>query len=358
MICFFNTTKAWGGGEKWHFDVATRLITDEIPVIVVTHPDSALRQKFHAAGVKAHTVRTNNRSFLNVLKLFRLYLFFKQHQVDTLVMNLPADLKLAGIAARLAGVKKIIYRRGSAIPIRNTWLNRFLFKKVITGVLTNSFETKRTILSANKNLISPEKIRVIYNGLNLKNFPAKEKSFVKVHGQPIIIGNLGRLEKQKAQHLLISLGEKLVKAGINFKILIGGDGSLKEDLQTQIQNARLPEKISLLGYVDDVHAFMKEIDIFVLTSHWEGFGYVLAEAMACLNPVVAFGHSSNPELIADKITGFLVVPGDLDDLFNKVLLLIRNPELRKKMGVAGREKVEKEFDFEKNFQQLKEFLFD
>ncbi len=80
-------------------------------------------------------------------------------------MNLSADMKVAGMAAKLAGVKRIIYRHGSAIPTRNSLINRFLFRKVFDKVLANSFETKRTILANNASLIDPSKIRVIYNAL-------------------------------------------------------------------------------------------------------------------------------------------------------------------------------------------------
>jgi glycosyltransferase involved in cell wall biosynthesis len=357
MICFFNTTKAWGGGEKWHFDVATRLAEEGEKVMVCVNNQSVLKQKFEEAGITPYIIATSNLSFLNIFKMLRLRRFFKKHQVKTLVMNLPADLKLAGLAARMAGVQRIIYRRGSAIPIRNTWLNRFLFKKVITEVLANSQETKRTILSNNPDLIDPEKIKVIYNGLKL---PLSDPQFYqkKAENDPVVIGNLGRLEKQKAQDLLIDLGKMLRDGGYNFSILIGGDGRLREDLTRKIQDAGLHDQIHLIGYVDEVADFMRKIDIFILTSHWEGFGYVLAEAMAYQKPVVAFNHSSNPELVENQKTGFLVEPGNMDELFQKTTLLINDKNLRLTMAKAGREKVESEFNFDNTYQQVKAFLSD
>lgn len=356
MICFFNTTKAWGGGEKWHFDIATRLSEEGENVIVVTNTQSELRKKFEAKGVKPFTFSVSNLSFLNIFKVLRLRSFFKKHQVQTLVMNLPADLKLAGLAARMAGVQRIIYRRGSAIPIHDSWLNRFLFQKVITEVLANSQETKHTILTNNADLIAPDRIKVIYNGLVLPQLTETDHLPKKQENNPVVIGNLGRLEKQKAQHLLIGLGKMLQDAGFNFKILIGGDGRLMEELLRKIDVANLHEQVQLIGYVDDVTDFMNKIDIFVLTSHWEGFGYVLAEAMAYQKPVVAFNHSSNPELVDHQKNGFLVEPGNMDELFQKITLLINDKNLRLAMGKTGREKAESEFDFEQSYRQVKDFL--
>jgi glycosyltransferase involved in cell wall biosynthesis len=364
MICFFNTTKAWGGGEKWHFDMAARLHADGIAVIAVTHTRSELRKKFEQQGINTFSFDISNLSFLNPVKILRLKNFFVQKQIKTLLLNLPADLKVAGMAAKLAGVERIIYRRGSAIPIRNSPLNRLLFGKIITHVLVNSNETKRTILANNPNLIHPSKITVIYNGLKLAEFPPSStlphasRRQKQPHDHPVILGNLGRLEAQKAQHLLIELGIKLKKAGFDFKIKIGGEGRLKTLLGQKIKDAGLEDLIRLTGFVNDPAAFMQEIDIFVLTSHWEGFGFVIAEAMACEKPVVAFHHSSNPELVEQNITGFLVEPANMDDLFNKTAMLIKDEKLRRKMGKAGRKKVEKAFDFEKNYRKVKRFLLD
>lgn len=370
MICFFNTTKAWGGGEKWHFDVATRMHAAGMPVVVVTHKRSELKKRLEDFGMHPFTVLISNLSFLNPFKLLRLRTFFRTKQINTIVMNLPSDLKAAGIAAKMAGVERIIYRRGSAIPVRDSWLNRRLFKHVITEVLVNSRETKRTILANNPGLIDKNRIRVIYNGIRLQELKVSEQEIQqkqktgekdKINDQlpdtrVPVIGNLGRLEKQKAQYLLIDLAVRLRKENVPFQIRIGGDGSLHDELSRLIRKHRLEDQFRLTGYVHDVGAFMQEIDLFVLTSVWEGFGYVLAEAMAYEKPIVAFDISSNPELVEHEKTGLLAKAGDVDDLAEKVKQLLSNPERCRKYGKRGREKVLRDFDFDKNYQKIRAFL--
>lgn len=356
MICFVNTSKTWGGGEKWHFDNATRLMNDGVVVAMITNKASELKNRLTDKNIIPYSLNITNLSVFNVFKFFILFNFFKQHKINTVVLNLPADLKTAGIAARLAGVERIIYRRGSAIPIRNSWLNRFLFGHIVTEILANSKETKRTILANNKNLIADNKIVVIYNGLKIEEMPSNSPLQKNGPGQPVIIGNLGRIEKQKAQNLLIELAQKLKTEGLPFKIFIGGDGSLKAQLQKQIVDFNLENEILLTGNVDDFRTFMTAIDVFVSTSAWEGFGYVLAEAMMFGKPVVAFNHSSNPELIENERTGFLAESGNLDDMFRKVCKLIADENLRLLMGKNGRQKVVDEFDFEKNHLQVRQFL--
>ncbi|MFW5872932.1 MAG: glycosyltransferase, partial [bacterium] len=131
-LCFFNTATTWGGGEKWHFDVATRLITKGHEVFIYTHPKSELRRKVKEYKIPIRLTRVSNLSFLNVFKIIEIALVLKKEEVKTIIINLSADFKVAGLAAKLVGIPNIIYRRGSAIPIRDTRLNRFLFQEVAT----------------------------------------------------------------------------------------------------------------------------------------------------------------------------------------------------------------------------------
>src|SRR6056297_642637 len=166
VICFFNTNKEWGGGEKWHFDMARRLHDRGQEVILCAYPDSSLYHKALEAEIPVYSFKIKNLSFINFQLINKLRNFFKKKQVTHLLLNLPSDLKTAGRAARAANINHIIYRRGSAIPISNSFSNRYLFKHVVDYLIVNSEETKRTILSNNSNLFDEHKIHVIYNGID------------------------------------------------------------------------------------------------------------------------------------------------------------------------------------------------
>lgn len=101
---------------------------------------------------------------------------------------------------------------------------------------------------------------------------------------------------------------------------------------------------------------METIDIFVLPSLWEGFGYVTVEAMACRKPVVAFNTSGNPEIILHEKTGFLVETLNLKSMADYIMKLAVEPDLRKSMGLAGRKRAEALFDHEKSQQQVESLL--
>jgi glycosyltransferase involved in cell wall biosynthesis len=357
-ICFFNSVKSWGGGEKWHYDMSIRLHGMGFPVLVIAGKHSELSNRLYSSDVKAKVYRITNRSFLNPIKVIQLVRAFKKHAIDTVILNLPADLKVAGLAARLAGVKRIIYRRGSAIAIRNTLLNRFIFRYLVDDIITNSQETSRTVLLRNPNLFDPKKIHVIYNGIDLQNFPGAPGDATGTISDTsnrmgaFVIGHVGRFVRQKGQYLLLEAVSKLKGRGVSFQLRIAGAGKLEATLRQEVSGKGLDTEVVFTGFAHDIKAFMEDIDVFVLPSLWEGFGYVLVEAMACGKPVVAFNISSNPEIVVNGQTGFLVPPFDTDAMAGRLEQLASDLKLGKQLGLAGSQRVRQHFSLEKSTEAL------
>lgn len=338
-ICFVNTCAIWGGGEKWHLEAALGLDRSRFKVHMLCSPGSVLGQEAEAAGLQVHYFNIGNLSFLNPFKMKKLKAFFVREAFHAVVLNLPADLKSAGPAARRAGTEKVVYRRGSAIPVRDTALNRRLFSKVITHVIANSEATKRTILQNNPNLIDEKRVTVIRNSLDAgQYYVVKHKSKNK-----IVFGNLGRLVEQKGQDMLVQIAKKIDNTGLDFQLLIGGGGLMHDVLENRIKQAGLDERVSLVGEVAGPAAFMQGLDVFLLPSRWEGFGYVIAEAMASGLPVVAFDVSSNPELVAHGLTGYLAPAFDLGQFAEYALQLARDAKARQDMGRKARGVIEDEY---------------
>lgn len=357
IICFFNSARVWGGGEKWHHEISTGLNIKGYSTVVITNKKSELFQRIKLTGQKVYAVKISNLSFLNPFKVLSLKKLFIKEKIDFIIINLSADLKVAGIAAKLAGIKKIIYRRGSAIPVRNRWLNRFIFRNIVTDIITNSEDTKRTILQNNARLFPHENIKVIYNGIDIYNYnlDTKRKLYLGSKDE-IILGNVGRLVHQKGQKYLIDIASELHKSNPKFKILIGGEGPLKKELVLYAREHDVSGHLVFPGFINDIVAFMNSIDIFVLTSLWEGFGYVITEAMLCNKPVVAFNVSSNPELIEDGKTGLLAEFNNIPDIVKKITLLIKDSNLRMKLGNQGHMRVKSHFTMDRAVKEVEDYL--
>jgi glycosyltransferase involved in cell wall biosynthesis len=356
-ICFFNSTPAWGGGEKWHFEFSSGLHQRGHSVIVFANRKGELKERVVEADIPCFGIRVKKLSFLNPYKILKISRILKKEGVRLIIMNLSADMKLAGIAAKLAGVERIIYRRGSAIPVRNSMINRFLFRRILDEILANSYETKRTLLANNPHLIDPSRIRVIYNGVKFEQIgsPAAPPCYLGDQAE-VIIGNAGRLVRQKAQEYLIELAVELKKRKKHFKILIAGEGRLEYHLKELARSAGVEDCIIFLGFLEDMNSFYNAIDIFVLSSRWEGFGYAIVEAMGNSKPVVAFDVSSNPEIITDGKNGYLIPPFLIGELTDRVDQLMVDERLRIQFGKNAKDSALEKFDYTSAFRAVENFL--
>lgn len=348
-ICFFNSNRPWGGGEKFNHDFALLCRDAGLNVHVVTSKGSELAERLrNAQGLSLHEFRLGNLSFLNPLKLLSLRTLFRREHVDTLIMALPADLKAGGLAARWAGVRRIVYRRGIAVPVRNSVLNRLFYGRIMNRLIVNSLETKRCVLSNNQNLIPEKHIRLLYNGFDVATFDALPGvPLIQRRDNEILIGNAARLTAQKGQHHLLEAAKLLKERGLKFRLIIAGTGEAEEELKAEAKRLHIDDLTEFLGFVQNMKQFYASLDIFALPSLWEGFGYALVEAMTAKKPVVAFAVSSNPEVVEHGITGLLTPPGNAEALADALEALARDTESRHIMGHKGRERVLECFDTRK-----------
>ncbi|MFO7962499.1 MAG: glycosyltransferase family 4 protein [Desulfobacterales bacterium] len=361
-ICFFNSRVAWGGGEKWNYDMAVRMHEDGFNTFVIAGKNSEFSKRLTKTPVPFGTVRVSNLTFLNLFKIYKVRSMLGRNTVDVIILNLSEDIKLAGIAARLAGVRHIIYSRGIASPIKNSLSNRLLFKHIVTEILTNSQETKRTILQNNPSLFPKHKIKVNYLGISTDR-SCEDRScepnpfhFHREHEDEILLGNAGRLVAQKGQKYLIETAKKLKAHRIPFKLLIAGEGKGLGELKRLADEHGVSDSVVFLGFVEHIDGFMDAIDIFLLPSLWEGFGYVIVEAMSAGKPVIAFNRSSNPEVIENGETGYLIDDMSIDAFAEKIEFLATNKDIRETMGSEGKKRAEKYFDINVSYRNFKDYI--
>ncbi|GAB6125208.1 glycosyltransferase [Humidesulfovibrio idahonensis] len=356
-LCFFNSNRPWGGGEHWHLENALLARDKGYRVSVVANQGSVLAQRLAGvAGIRLFTPSLGGMSFLNPCAIAKLARFFRQEQVDAVLLCLPRDVKAGGLAAKLAGVPDIIYRRGIAVPVRDRLSNRFFYGRVLTKLIVNSLETKRCVLAENSRLIAEERIHLVYNGFDVAEFDARQsQALVPRRADEIVIGTAGRLTRQKGQSLLLDAAALLKTQPAPFRVLIAGAGELEGELKAQASRLGLDGTVEFLGFVADMKAFHQSIDIFALPSLWEGFGFVLAEAMCMGLPVAAFDVSSIPEVVEHGRTGLLCRP-DAAALAANLLRLMRDAKLRQTLGVQGRQRLLERFEKGKTFAELEACL--
>lgn len=169
-------------------------------------------------------------------------------------------------------------------------------------------------------------ISVIYNACTLR--PVQQAALVNKN-----VLAVGRLTEQKGFDWLVEIWEKVNQYHPDWQLTIIGEGEQKAMLEEKIRFRQLEGKIEILPFTSSVEDFYLKSSICVVTSRYEGFSMVLAEAMACGVPAVSFACPSGPaEIILEGKNGFLVPVGDQDFFVKRICQLIKNAELRKQMG--------------------------
>jgi glycosyltransferase involved in cell wall biosynthesis len=159
------------------------------------------------------------------------------------------------------------------------------------------------------------------------------------------------MEPQKGLAYLIEAFRQLRCSGRPGRLWLVGDGPLRRDLETAVRDAGLAESVDFLGPRSDVPALLRRMDVVVLPSLWEGLPNAMIEAMAAARCTVATAVDGTPEVVLGGETGLLVPPRDPQAIEKAMARLLDDEPLRRRMGAAGRLRVEKRFRMERMVEE-------
>jgi glycosyltransferase involved in cell wall biosynthesis len=201
-------------------------------------------------------------------------------------------------------------------------------------------------------------IEIIPDGIDIERFNPKidGEEIRKRHGiNGFLIFSSGRMVERKGFKYLIEAMPFILSEFQNTKLIIGGDGPEKKNLEELAEKLKIKDKVILPGFIpeEDFPKYMKAADVFVLPSivdsrgDTEGSATILLEAMACETPVVGTKVGGIPNAIKDNVVGFLVEQKNSRQLADKIIMLLGDKRLREKLGKIGRKYVEEEFRINK-----------
>ena len=177
-----------------------------------------------------------------------------------------------------------------------------------------------------------DNIEVIHNVVT--NYPEK---ITDVADRPKRIIAVGRLHAQKGFDLLIQSWQLIAARHPDWQLVVYGHGGDLQKLQQQLEKAGLTSSMTFAGATDNIYKEYQNSAFYVMSSRYEGWGLVLVEAMSCGLPCVSFDCPYGPsDIIRDGEDGFLVENGNIQQLAEKMELLINNKELRERLGVRAR----------------------
>lgn len=267
---------------------------------------------------------------------------------------------VALVVHRLTGIPFSFTAHGSDLHVER----RMLAAKVDAAAfaVTISEYNRRVMLDA-CGAAAGEKIHVIHCGADVTAFTARPAG---PRAGPVRILCVASFEEVKGHRHLLDACALMRDRGTDFTLDLVGEGPLRREMERRIARLGLGGRVRVLGGRPrpDVARLLREADVAVLASHptkdgkREGIPVALMEAMAAGLPVVSSALSGIPELVEHDRTGLLVPPADAAALAGALAHLAADPALRQRMGAAGRETVEREFDLRTNATALLELFLD
>ena len=369
-----------GGVERYVIDLAKYAFKAGYEIKLISLENDPPNQEFNQLGMEIITL--NNSIFKGLTPLHNIYYLYKTfRRIKPHVVSLHGTRPIifGGIAAKLAGVTKILgtihysyklmcLREDGGIDKKRALYGKLIY---LTGFqFCNTIITVSDQMSDEAKEIARElpffklkklskKLITIRNGVNADEYYKTNDTsgFRKKYGMDrdtVIIGTASRLEPKKGLSYLLKAANILKEKNVNFKLVIAGEGYEKEQLIELMQKLNLQKHIIFLGYWERerMPKFYSMLDIFVLPSLSEGLPNVNLEAMASFLPIVSTNVGGVPEVVRENVNGLLVKPGDEYELADALMYLIQNPNIAKEMGRKGREIAENEFKKEEMLKRI------
>jgi glycosyltransferase involved in cell wall biosynthesis len=210
--------------------------------------------------------------------------------------------------------------------------------------------------------VHPHRIIKIANGVALTR--VDPEAVLRVRNElvrnenDILLLSVGRLRYQKGQDVLLKALPQVLAKFPNTKLLIAGEGVLRQELEAEADRLNISDRVKFLGVRDDIPILMVLADLFLFPSRFEGMPNALLEAMGYGLPAIATSVQGVEEIIRDGENGLLIPLDDPEKVSEAILRLLNNPEERKRLGKAAKETVEKEYTFEKMCSEYEKLLTD
>jgi N-acetyl-alpha-D-glucosaminyl L-malate synthase BshA len=360
------------------FDEAKMLVKKGFEVHVVTQHNPHIPYEEIMDGIHVHRFKwlepkefkalvhfngliDNFRLITYIISLFfNLMWIIKKYNVNVVHSHSVIPTGFIGvIVAKIMGKPVFITAHGMDV---NNFEEKTFFKLLIQFSLNNCNKA----IAVSKNLalkmisfgVDEDNILILRNAIDTDRFKPinnqKIRKIYNINNNDILILFVGYLDTFKGIFELINAFDKIQQDNKNVKLMIVGTGPKKHELKDKITKMNLKNSIIFTGKLrpDEMHDYYQAADIFTLPSYTEGLPLVVLEAMACGLPVVVSNVGGIPEVINEGENGFLISPKNEEILTKKLIILVKNTQLRNQFAKKSVKIIENEFDINKKINRL------
>ncbi len=349
-------------------------------VVVCAFEDGPLREGIERLGVRVeilprrrHPVTSPLRFIGEMLQIRRaLAEIVAKYRIDVVQTHLLRSLDFLALSLRRENGPQVFWTFHNALfdlradhLSRHKWLlgpkraaHHLLYRlgsRRVDGIVAVSEDVKKSILETIRG-IPPAKVSVILNCVELSRYGGRAARSVLRRGLGFgetehLMALVATFKRQKGHRVLIEAAAALAPQFPHLRLLLVGDGELRDELQARVRELNLEGCIRFLGLRRDVPEILSACDSFILPSLWEGLPMALVEAMACGLPVIATDVSGTRQVMVPGETGMLIAPGDAQEIVQAVSELLADPFRGKVMGLAARQRVETLFSARKQARE-------
>ncbi|NIM03269.1 glycosyltransferase [bacterium] len=348
-VLHIDSAKTWRGGQQQVLYLAQRL-TDYHNVIACP-PQSLLAERAKAKGLEVLPVEM--RGEWDLLAVCKLGKIIRKNSIRIVHLHSPHAHALGLLAAKSGGNCKVVLSRRVDFPIKKNILSRLKYANV-DRIIAISQRVKQVLMADG---LAEEMVDVVYSGVDTDRFRKIKGDYLiselALNKHKLRIGNIAALAWHKDHRTLVEAARIVVDEFPEVIFLIAGEGPLRREIEILIRKLSLEEKVKLLGFRQDVPEILSLLDLFVMSSSWEGLGTSLLDALASRVPVVSTNVGGIPEIVKDGVNGILVPPGNPGALARAIISLIRNRALAEQMAEEGFQLVNKKFSVDRMVQDTK-----
>lgn len=350
-ILFVVTRADTIGGAQIHVrDLATRLMKDGADVLVCTGPGvtySKVLQDSHIPFIQLPQLHRDVNVLKDIASTRALIKAIRSFCPDIVSTHSAKAGVVGRIAARMVGTPCIYTAHGWVFGNRAPEPRNSVYKyleKALAPLSTKIVCVSEQVRGAGVEIgIDSDRLVTIHNGM------PNVCTTIKAHGlgSPPKIVMIGRFQEPKHQKALVLTVANVEGCTLEFV----GDGPDEQSVQKAAKELSIEERVTFLGFQEDVSGILQQADIFALVSHQEGFPRSILEAMRAGLPVVATDVGGVREAVVDGVNGYVVPVGDQAMLNDRVRTLVEDSELRRRMGHASRNRYETHFTFERMYSE-------
>jgi len=346
-LLYVITSTGTGGAEKALCELVERIDRNRYRVVVCSLKRSgAFGARLAAAADEFHTLGLSEAAGLRAVLNFipatlRLAMIMRREHPHIVHCFLFRASMMGRLAACLCPGAAVI----ASVRVMEQGRLKYALERLTCALVHcyTAVSDEVRLAMIERAHVAPEHIRTIYNGIVCTDPPLPARVPGNDHAEKRI-ALIGRLHAQKGHRVLLEALKTLITSGRHVHLYLAGEGPDEAALRQRASDLGISGAVTFSGVVDDVVAFMNDIDIVVLPSLWEGMPNVLLEAMAAGRPIVTTRLGGIEELVEDNVSALLCEPGRGRALADTIARLLDDPVLAGRLARAARQDACRRFD--------------